>query len=88
LDRYTDEFFNEFNLILVTKSEGIPTQHKVEKIVLKDRELHIRIKRKVPGLWETTITEGNFWCHLIPVRKDYFDGDKVIVEYRDTTKAW
>ena len=84
LNMYGDEYFNEFNLVIVpNRAPNIGIRYKVEKIVLQDTEqLYIRINRIKPtGDTGDMVT---YWLILIPVKKEYFDGGEIIVEYRDT----
>ena len=88
LNKYTDEFFDKFNLVIIPKGEGSGSiHHKVEKIGIKNKVLNIRIRRRIPGRWKTFTTDAVDWSILIPITKDYFNGDEVIVEFRDTTKG-
>ena len=83
-DKYDSSFFENFNLLIVPKKEpNYGIRHKVEKIVLQDdTQLYVRINRiNPPGESPQVIT---FWFILIPVKKEYFNGDEVIIEYRNT----
>jgi len=82
LNTYIDTFFNEFNLLIIPRYEGSRSiRHKVEKIALQDSVLFIRIARILP---EVGLLVPKFVYILIPVKKDYFNGEEVKIEFRDT----
>ena len=88
LNIYEGEFFNKFNLVMIFKAEPdiIRDRYKVEEISLKDNELYIRIRRKILGKGEFSMSMVTCWFINIPVKKEYFDGEIINVEYRDTTR--
>ena len=83
-DKYDSSFFENYNLVIISKQEpNIGIKHKVEKIVLQDyTQLYVRINRINPA--GPSGQMATYWFILIPVKKDFFNGDEVIVEYRNT----
>ena len=85
LDKYTARFFEEYNLIIISKRESsISIGHKVEKITINDNILSIRIARILPGKGVDYLAMEGTICILIPVRKNYFNGENIEIEFRNT----
>ena len=82
-DKYDSSFFENSNLIIIQLLIGSHRKLKVEKIVLQDNaQLYVRIHKIIPpGVFPAMI---NPMFILIPVKKEYFNGEEVIVEYRKT----
>ena len=80
---YNNSFFENNNLIIIITGTGPGRSLKVEKIVLQDNgQLYIRINRIIhPGDYPAEVYP---MCILIPVKKEYFNGGEIIVEYRNT----
>ena len=88
LTKYNDTFFNDFNLVVITKTGGhTGIKYRVEKIYLNSSNaLYVRINRILPpaNVYSPCIVTS---CKiLIPVKRDYFNGDTVEIKYRTTTR--
>jgi hypothetical protein len=75
--KYGAKFFEENNLVMVHKAEGSGGNRlEVEKLSVTDNALNITIKRNGNGV----TCDMAYWYILIPVSKDYFDGETVNVD--------
>ena len=86
LDEYTIDYFDNYNLVLIMFNGGSSSNsYKIEKIDKKNRDLFIRVQKKIPKKWQPHLTDKTYYNYLIPVKKEYFNGEKVIIEFRETT---
>jgi hypothetical protein len=74
---YGANFFKSNNLVMIAKSEGSSGNViEVESVVANDNELLVKIIRTRYGM----TCDMAYWTILIPVEKNVFNGDTVIVE--------
>ena len=84
LNQYTNEFFNNFNLIIIPRCTSRKTnQVKAEKFVVNDNVLYIRIA--IISSRDPSPCIDAPQGILIPVKKDGFNGENIEVEFRETT---
>jgi len=82
LNEYDKNFFVENNLIMILLNEGSSAiRNSVESSNVKNNEITIKIKRYDPGdRGYFVTTDMAYWYIIIPIRKDYFNGDDINVK--------
>jgi len=77
LEGYGAEFFINNNLVMVIKPEGSGgNKIEVESVIVKNGELFVKIIRTARGM----TADMAYWYIMIPVEKEFFNGDIVNVE--------
>ena len=86
-ERYDEEFFKEFNLIIIPANEGdaAPRKCVVERTEIIGNSLNISIARMFLKD-DSYDSEWKHWDIYIPVKKDYFNGEDIILNFREVTK--
>ena len=73
LDKYTEEFFDTFNLVIIPTGGGnsMTSRQNVEKISIINNSLYIRIKRRIPKRLEMAAVLDKFQkCCIIHMKQD------------------
>ena len=75
---YGEMFFEENNLVLILMTEPSGSNRiEVRSVGVRNNELNISINRFVPSMGMGVMA---YWYILIPVKKDFFNGNTVNVE--------
>ena len=81
LEEYNDNYFKNNNLVMILRTEGSGSyRNEVESAVVKNNELNISMNRWGGGSNCAMTDDMAYWYILVPVKKCFFNGDKVDVK--------